>query len=128
MRTKRMVTLVLALAISCMLVLTACGGNGAGSTNSGAGKYELSKVTMQGMTIDAQDYISQAGGAHFELNADGTATGLFGGTELTGGSYSLNGDTMTITFDGEPLEFAYADGTLTLEEPTTGMVMEFAKQ
>ena len=46
----------------------------------------------------------------FELNADGTAVIVLPGQDEMSGTWAADGDTVTITVDGAPLDFAF-DGT-----------------
>ena len=53
---------------------------------------------------------------YFDLKADGTLTGEMPGTGEVAGTWTQNGNTVTITIDDEPADFVYNGETLFCEQ------------
>lgn len=137
---KKFLSLLVAVCmfIPCLFMLTACG-------NKLEGTYTLHSVTIGETTWTKADYEEKkestdlseeeqdmlfAFGMNIsiEIKDDGTCSYsmTFGEeTETMDGTWTQDGDKVTITFDGDPQEFTYKDGKLS--GSMDGMTMVLAK-
>lgn len=114
---KKLFSLILALCMVCMLVPAV-------AEEDVTGEWYL-KTMKQGET----EY--DAGAINYNitmtLNADGTGTMLSPTSEEpTPGSWTLEGDKITVTFEDSPIGGTVADGIITLSEGE--MVMTFSRE
>ena len=98
-----------AMMILCML-LSAVAVAEAGDV---AGTWYLNELVMEGMTMNPADMGMQV---TMELKEDGTAamTSSIDGT-TTEGTWAQDGETVTVTTDGDEVAFALADGKLSAD-------------
>ena len=114
---KKLFSLILALCMVCMLVPAV-------AEEDVTGEWYL-KTMKQGET----EYDAGAIGYNITmtLNADGTGTMLSPTSEEpTPGSWTLEGDKITVTFEDSPIGGTVADGIITLSEGE--MVMTFSRE
>ena len=114
---KKLFSLILALCMVCMLVPAV-------AEEDVTGEWYL-KTMKQGET----EYDAGAIGYNITmtLNADGTGTMLSPASEEpTPGSWTLEGDKITVTFEDSPIGGTVADGIITLSEGE--MVMTFSRE
>ena len=110
---KKLFSLILALCMVCMLVPAV-------AEEDVTGEWYL-KTMKQGET----EYDAGAIGYNITmtLNADGTGTMLSPASEEpTPGSWTLEGDKITVTFEDSPIGGTVADGKITLSEGEISMV------
>ena len=110
---KKLFSLILALCMVCMLVPAV-------AEEDVTGEWYL-KTMKQGET----EYDAGAIGYNITmtLNADGTGTMLSPTSEEpTPGSWTLEGDKITVTFEDSPIGGTVADGKITLSEGEISMV------
>ncbi len=110
---KKLFSLILALCMVCMLVPAV-------AEEDVTGEWYL-KTMKQGET----EYDAGAIGYNITmtLNADGTGTMLSPTSEEpTPGSWTLEGDKITVTFEDSPIGGTVADGKITLSEGEMSMV------
>ena len=139
---KKLLSLLVAvcLIVPCMFMLTACG-----KTNTAAGTYSISAISMGDITWTAAQYAEKKDAVDltedeedfkmyaqfmfesettFELKDDNTfstTSTLLGETETQTGTWTQDGNKVTLTFDLEEgeteadvQEATYSNGTLTL--------------
>ena len=110
---KKPISLILVLCMACMLIPAMADG-------SAAGTWYMAEMTQGEMTFAP----SQLGMTwSLTLAEDGTATSLMeimGEKEETAGTWTQDGDSVTITIEDQPAVFAFADGKLTLDQGESG--------
>ena len=110
---KKLISLVLILCMVCMLVP-------AMADDSAAGTWYLSEMVANGATVSP----SMVGMSwSITLSDDGTAVSIMemaGEKEEQAGTWTQDGDSVTITIDDQPAVFAFADGKLTLDQGESG--------
>ena len=114
---KKLISLILVLCMACMLVPAV-------AEEDVTGEWYL-KTMKQGET----EYDAAAAGYNMTmtLNADGTGTMISPTSEEPlSGSWTLEGDKITITFEDSPIDATVADGVLTLAEED--LVMVFTRE
>ena len=96
---KKLISLMLILCMACMLVP-------AMADEDIAGEWTMVKVVVQGMEMEPSAIGMEM---VIMLNADGTAEAKtsYGGAEpeISDGTWTMDGSTVTITIAGEPAEF-----------------------
>ncbi len=98
---KKLISLVLVLCMACMLIPAM-----AEDSLAGEWYYSASGVTMT-----------------LTLAEDGSASFLMPGAETAStGSWTLDGEKITVTIDDSPLDGTYADGQITLGNENMSMV------
>lgn len=117
---KKILTLMMSLLVA--LTLTACSGDSGIS-----GTYELVQMKYNGIVVNPGDTLwEQATGgksASITLNSDGSCSAdIYGQTGE--GTYEENGTTVTITIEGDPLDFTIKDNQLTAENSGVTMIFE----
>ena len=125
MKKSLKLILCLALVMSTLLCLTACGKNEESLKNN-AGTYVVSAVSAQGITYSGSTLDSalvQAGLSGFTLvlNSDGTGTAYAGGQsnaiEWDGDKFwptNNSGETAALTFSGNTLSYTKDGTTVTM--------------
>ena len=99
---KRFLALLLSLVLS--LTLCACGG---GEDTAHVGTYTCTTVTMGDVTVDSIE-----GSLDLQKEGKGSLT-MSGQTfDLT---YTLEGDALTLTIDGQDATGTFADGVITVD-------------
>lgn len=80
---------------------------------------------------EIKDLLKQAGISEdsfgLEIKDDGKFTLEYAGDKEEG-TWKLDGSTLTLTFDNEPLECDYEDGKITMESEEIGMKLIFVKK
>lgn len=119
-KMKKILTLMMSLVVA--LTLTACSGDSGIS-----GTYELVQMKYNGIVVNPGDALwEQATGgksATITLNNDGSCSAdIYGQTGE--GTYKEDGSTVTITIDGDALDFTINDDQLTAENSGVTMVFE----
>ena len=108
---KKLISLVLILCMACMLIPALADGDAAGVwyvKTMKQGEQEMDMASV-GMTFT------------LTLNADGTCAFDMAG-DVSEGTWSQEGDTVTITIDGDPASGTMADGLITLSQGSVEMV------
>ena len=110
---KKLISLLLILCMACMLVPAV-------AEDSAAGTWYMAEMTQGEMTFAP----SQLGMTwSLTLAEDGTASSvmeMMGEKEESTGTWTQDGDSVTITIDDQPAVFAFADGKLTLDQGERG--------
>ena len=118
----RRMTSALVLVLVLSLVLVSCNGGGA----SIAGTWKLESIAQDGEKIDFASLGMDADYMVFVFD-DKDKAEVSIGDEKESGTYSVNGNTVTVTIQGEGVDLKLDGGKLTMSEDE-GMVMTFAKQ
>lgn len=122
----------LALALVCVLSLVACGGGGGNS--DAAGNYSLDSVKTGDSTMSWKDVAAAAGmstddvAIGLELKSDGTFKLNMDAMDptLTGeGKWSADGNTITLSGDGDSLTATLNGSEITIEQD--GVTLIFKK-
>ena len=112
---KRVLTLLLALAM--IVSLAACGGGG----SSAAGTYKLTEMNAGGISMDLEELASTAG-----VDMGGQdMSGLTDGVSLAG-TWKASGSDLIFTMDGEDLTVPFDGKTIVMEQDGTSLT--FVKQ
>lgn len=134
---KKISQIALVMVITTVFVfLTACGG---GSSDGGAsaveGKWTASKFEMMGQSFTTSELEEAAAGMgidfsmftdmSFEFSGDTVTVSVLGMTEE--GTFSIDGDTVTVTIDGDPMDLELSGSELILDEPSSGVLIYFTK-
>lgn len=121
--------LVTVVAIVMVFSLVACGGGD--KSASLAGTYKMTSMEAAGMTVDVATLAEAAGMDAdlftLELKDDGSFTmNAFTGeaTENMDGTWKADGNTVTLTMDGEDMTAAVDGNKLTIEETQDGQTMK----
>ena len=125
--TKRVFTFMMALAM--IVTLAACGGG-----NSAAGTYELSKMGDGSMEMTVEELSAIYGteiGSTLELAEDNTFTWDTGfladeGSEVYGGTWELDGDSLTLNLEGEEAACTYDGKTIVID--MEDVILTYEKQ
>lgn len=88
-----------------------------------AGDWYMIEMQAEGMTINPADMGMEM---ILTLAEDGTASMSGMGDEPSTGTWAINGTTVTVTIEGDPLDFTLADGKLTASQDD--MTMVFSKE
>ena len=128
---KKLVALLLAAVM--VFSLTACGGSG----NPAVGKYGLEKMSAGGMEFTADDLeslMSLAGVEGKFLVVELTEDGKFIMTSEvdesmnTEGTYTIDGNTITITAEGSDISGTIDGDTITLTDEASSTEMVLSKE
>ena len=114
-RTSRILTLLL-VSVMIFSCLAACAGGGV------VGTWKLDKIEIGGMSMSVSDFAEQYDmdiDMSFEFKSDNTVTGKVYGETMTG-TYAVNGNKVTVTLDGESMDFILDGNTLTVEDDSFG--------
>ena len=124
---KKLGALLVALLFG-LTALTACGGGGGGSTTLN-GKYLLESMTVEGETMEmaALSAMGLDPSIFFLEFTDGENCVLSMAEEVTECTYTVKGNTITITVDGEPADATMNGNTITLDSPQNDASMVFTK-
>ena len=129
---KKLMSLLLVLI--CIVSLTACSG-GSGSKSALIGTYSLKSIEASGITVDVAEAADLFGGEFsmtLELKDGGKfslSANMLGESETTEGEWSEDGNTVTLTAEGENIS-ATVDGStmkLDLSAAYEGMIMVLEK-
>lgn len=104
---KKMFALILALCLAAMMV-SALADDVTGTWYLNGGSANGMEMDVSGMGISME----------FTLNADGSANvhmEMYGQTQDAEGTWTLDGDKLTVTVDGSPLELKYEGDRLSVE-------------
>ena len=126
---KRVLTFLMALMM--VLGLAACGDGGGASA---AGVYKVTKMSSEGIEMTTEEMAELFGmevEMTLELKDDNTFVLDMGflmaeGEEGASGTWELEGDTLTLSADGEDIMTTYDGKTIVLEEGTE--ILTFEKQ
>ncbi len=114
---KKLISLMLILCMACMLVP-------AMADDDVTGEWTMIKAVVQGMEMDPTALGMEM---VIILNADGTAEAKssYGEAEpeVSDGTWTMDGSTVTITIGGEPAEFIYEDGQLIMDMGEQGKMI-----
>lgn len=114
MKTRKVLSVVLVVAM--LLTFAACGKK----TSSPAGTYVLESMTSEGVTMKMED-LAALGMSEDDfkliLNEDGT-----GSMEVYGQSQELTWDDKTLTAEGESIAYTLSGDTLTISVEGNSMV------
>lgn len=136
MRTKKHV-LSLLMALAMVLSLAACGGgdnnatdNNADNTPSIAGTYNLTKVDMNGVSMDVAQVSEQAGvevKVALILNEDGNFSldmSSLGTNENLSGTWKEDGSNAILTAEGQDIPATLDGNILTMEQDGQSLTFE----
>ncbi len=116
---KKKGCLLLSCVLALALALVGCGGE----EKLAGTKWKLTKYTAQGVTMEG-DALAALGNVNMEFVDESTVKmSMLGGVSLEG-SYSVEGDTVTIEFYGQPVGFQRSGHTLSAEYEGETMVLE----
>ena len=120
--------MVSVVAIIMVLSLVACGG---GKNADVAGTYKMTSMEAAGVTMDIAQLAEAAGMDadlfKLELKEDGNfEMSMFdgAGTESVSGTWKADGNTVTMTAEGEDLKATVDGNKLTVEESYEGQTMK----
>lgn len=122
---KRVITLFLALAM--VVSLAACGGGG----SDVAGTYNLTEMNAGGVSMNIDELSSMAGvdvKITLNLKSDGNFSldmSAIDASQSLSGTWTADGNTLSITADGATTTGTIDGGTIVLEE--NGQTMTFEK-
>ncbi len=122
---KRILSLLMVLAM--MVCLVACGGN-----SKAAGTYHLTKLEMNGVSVDLKQLGEQAGvevKVILVLEKDGSFTldmSTLGAGESVSGTWKTDGGNLTLSAAGEDVPATLDGKTVTLAKD--GLSMTFEKE
>ncbi len=122
---KRILSLLMVLAM--MVCLVACGGN-----SKAAGTYHLTKLDMNGVSVDLKQLGEQAGvevKVILVLEKDGSFTldmSTLGAGESVSGTWKTDGGNLTLSAAGEDVPATLDGKTVTLAKD--GLSMTFVKE
>ena len=129
---KKVVVLCVALVLALsMFALVGCDVLGIGGDAGLDGRYTLTALMVDGE--NQLEILEELGvtfdNAYLEFTADGEFTlmfdvGAMGMDESTTGSYTLEGNTISMTSGGETLEAQLDGNTITVTEGDTTMIFE----
>lgn len=124
---KKKALLVCVALLMAMMIVVGCGGNG----DALSGTYKLSgaevggqeysgdqlqsMMTMLGVSVDMSFTFS--GTDQVVMDAD-----VLGQTGSVEGTYTLNGQALTITIEGQELATTFTDGKIYLEQSGTTLI------
>lgn len=117
---KIIATLICVLMLA--LTLTACGGSGL------SGKYRLTGMESSGVTIKEGDAlwdtaVGAMGDCYMDFTGSDAVSMAFAGEEKEG-TYTVDGDKITVTIDGDPADGTLKDNKITLEVGGEKMIFE----
>ena len=118
---KKFVAFLLAFAM--VLSLTACGGTAEEDPN--AGKYHGVSATVMGFTLPMSEVYENE--TWVELKSGGKGTIMLDGDDFSM-KWTLEGETFTLTVEGEDSVGTLADGVITVDLMNMGCVMTFQKE
>ena len=130
MKKTNKVIAVLAAMIMVLTLAAGCGNNAADEpkVESVAGKWSVVSATLQSEEFDPQTLGLTIG---VEFKDDGTmaleaTSSMFtdAAEQNLSGTWTQNGDVVTITVNDEPLHGKLEDGKLTFSDENTSMVLE----
>lgn len=122
---KRILSMLMVLAM--MVCLVACGGN-----SKAAGTYHLTKLDMNGVSVDLKQLGEQAGvevKVILVLEKDGSFTldmSTLGAGESVSGTWKTDGGNLTLSAAGEDVPATLDGKTVTLAKD--GLSMTFVKE
>lgn len=130
---KKTIAVLLVLLIGVTL-LVGCGGGGSALS----GKYTLTSITMDGQTMTVAELKEAAStlGVDFDLSGFyiefktgnkfslGMKMELLGMDEAIEGTYTVNGNKITLTVEGEPQEATINGNKVTISMGEDSMVFE----
>lgn len=122
---KRVITLFLALAM--VVSLAACGGGG----SNVAGTYNLTEMNAGGISMNIEEISSMAGmdvSIVLNLKSDGNFSldmSAIDSSESLSGTWTADGNTLSLTSDGSTITGSIDGGTIVLEE--SGQTLTFEK-
>jgi len=117
---KKLIALIMVACI--VLSLAACGG---GEPDPNAGVYQAVSGTALGFTMAIEEIYE--GETWIELKNGGKGTIALDGQEF-GLKWSLEGEDITITIQGEDSVGTLVDGVITVDLMDMGLVMVFEKE
>lgn len=113
---RKLISIVLILCMACMMIPAVA------EENSLIGTWYLKEAVSGEMTLD----VSMLGmSMSIELKEDGTAevvTAYGEESSAKEGTWTQDGETVTVTADGEPGQLTFADGTLIMEQEGGKMI------
>lgn len=118
---KKIIALLLALAM--LLSLAACGGSEEEDPN--AGMYYGTNATVMGFSMPMSEVYE--GETWVELKNGGKGTIMLDGDDFSM-KWKLEGETFTLTVEGEDSVGTLVDGIITVDLMNMGCVMEFRKE
>lgn len=110
MKTLTSVFVCAALAITAVLMLSACGDN---KNAEIAGKWVPATATINGETIQFSELNSDEKSFEFVFEENGSCQITIAGT-TNNGTYTFNSTSVDIEYGGKQEKLIYADGMLTL--------------
>ena len=128
-KTNKVIT-VLAAMVMVLALVVGCGNNAADEpkVESVAGKWTVVSATLQSEEFDPKT-IGLTIGVEFKddgtVALDATSSMFTDAAEQNlSGTWTQDGDTVTITVNDEPLDGKLEDGKLTFADENTSMVLE----
>ena len=130
MKKTNKVIAVLAAMIMALALVAGCGNKAADEpkVESVAGKWTVVSATLQSEEFDPQT-LGLTIGVEFKddgtVSLEATSSMFTDATEQDlSGTWTQDGDTVTITANDEPLDGKLEDGKLTFSDENTSMVLE----
>lgn len=104
-KTIKAITAVMVVLTLCLGLLAGCAGS------SPVGTWKVTSAEAMGVTVDPAEMGMDDSESTMTLNADGTITA--GGE--TGGSWTLDGDVLTISESGVSMDFEYTGSEIIMD-------------
>lgn len=121
----------LALVLTMMMSLAACGGNGGNGGSGPEGTYKMKEVTQGGTTYNMDELKAQTDALNLPessgeivLKADGAFTftmNLMGSEISADGTYTLDGTSLTMEIEGQSTTCTLDGNTITMEQDGTSI-------
>lgn len=129
------ISLILALCMAVSMVLCACGGSSGSADLSTEiiGDWTLTSITdAEGNSQTLAEYCAAQGvdsgsmEAVYSFADGGVVTASIGGIGVEG-TYSIDGNTVNMSFDSGDTALEYSNGTLNASDAASGMSSVFTK-
>lgn len=124
----------LALVLTMMMSLAACGGNGGSGGSGPEGTYKMTEVSQGGVTYNMEELKTQTDALNLPessgeivINADGTFTftmNLLGSEMSADGTYTVDGSSITMEIEGQAITCSLDGNKITMEQDGASIVFE----
>ena len=104
---------IIACFLICAAVILCFAGCGSGDNSKIVGKWEATKVKLNGEAINFSELETENKEFSFEFREDGSCRAVLGGIE-NNGSYTFNHTSVDIVYGGKEEKLRYDSGVLTL--------------
>lgn len=130
---KKKIGMIGVLMVLCMVMTTVfCSCSGGDLKTDIIGKWTLTSIITDGKTQTLAEYCEEQGvdsmgmEATYTFAEEGVVTATMGGVDVEG-TYTIDGSTVTVTFNETPSNLTYDAGTLKAKDANTGIESVFKK-